>query len=185
VVEGYLLFGFHYLQGLKDTVSDLEIDLVFLILDAKIVYETASRLQKFKCEEILMNWKLLLVIAGLTLTTSLTACSKKDDAAAPDAKAPETSAPAGETKPAEGAKDAAGKAADSVKDAAGKAAEGAKDAAGKAADGTKDAAGKAADSVKDAAGKAADAAKDGAAKTGDAMKAPAGGAKPADAPKKP
>jgi hypothetical protein len=36
----------------KDTVSDLEIDLVFRILDAKIVDETASRLQKFKCEEI-------------------------------------------------------------------------------------------------------------------------------------
>jgi hypothetical protein len=46
------LFGFHYLQGVKDTVSDLEIDLVFRILDAKIVDETASRLQKFKCEEI-------------------------------------------------------------------------------------------------------------------------------------
>jgi hypothetical protein len=46
------LFGFHYLYRPKDTVSDLEIDLVFLILDAKIVYETASRLQKFKCEEI-------------------------------------------------------------------------------------------------------------------------------------
>jgi hypothetical protein len=177
------LFGFHYLQGLKDTVSDLEIDLVFRILDAKIVYETASRLQKFKCEEILMNWKLLLVIAGLTLTTSLTACSKKDDAAAPDAKAPETSAPA-ETKPADAMKEGA-KPADGAKDAVKGAADGAKDAVKGAADGAKDAAGKAADGAKDAAGKAADKAGDAMKGAGDAMKAPAGGAKPADAPKKP
>jgi hypothetical protein len=178
------LFGFHYLQGLKDTVSDLEIDLIFFILDAKIVDETASRLQKFKCEEILMNWKLLLVVAGLTLTTSLTACSKKDDAAAPDAKAPETSAPAGETKPADAPKSDA-KPADGAKDAVKGAADGAKDAVKGAADGAKDAAGKAADGAKDAAGKAADKAGDAMKGAGDAMKAPAGGAKPADAPKKP
>ena len=49
-----------------------------------------------------MNWKLLLVIAGLTLTTSLTACSKKDDAAAPDATKTETKTETTETKPATG-----------------------------------------------------------------------------------
>jgi uncharacterized protein YjbJ (UPF0337 family) len=106
-----------------------------------------------------MNWKLLLVIAGLTLTTSITACSQKDDAAAPDTKAPETSAPA----------DAMKSTGDAVKDGAGKATDAVKDGAGKATDAVKEGTGKATDAVKGA---------------GDAMK-PATGTKPADAPKKP
>jgi hypothetical protein len=62
-----------------------------------------------------MNWKLLLVIAGLTLTTSLTACSKKEDAAAPDATKSDAKpadgmkpadAPKSDTKPADGMKPA-------------------------------------------------------------------------------
>ncbi len=78
-----------------------------------------------------MNWKLLLVIAGLTLTTSLTACSKKDDAAAPDTKAPETSAPADAMKnTGDAVKDGAGKATDAVKGAAGAAGDAMKPAAG-------------------------------------------------------
>ena len=61
-----------------------------------------------------MNWKLLLVIAGLTLTTSLTACSKKDDAAAPDATKTETTkTETTETKPADAPKGDA-KPADSM-----------------------------------------------------------------------
>jgi hypothetical protein len=40
-----------------------------------------------------MNWKILLVIAGLSLSTGLTACNK--EAAAPDATKTETTAPGG------------------------------------------------------------------------------------------
>jgi predicted small lipoprotein YifL len=63
-----------------------------------------------------MNWKLLLVIAGLTLTTSLTACGKKDDAAAPDATKTETTkTETTETKPADAPKGDAMKPADAPK----------------------------------------------------------------------
>jgi septal ring-binding cell division protein DamX len=55
---------------------------------------------KNKCEEILMNWKTLLVITSLTLSAGLTACNK--EAATPDATKPaDTTAPAAETKPGE------------------------------------------------------------------------------------
>lgn len=54
-----------------------------------------------------MNWKTLLVIASLTLTTGLTACSSKDGAETPKT---DTVAPAAttETKPATDAKPADG-----------------------------------------------------------------------------
>jgi hypothetical protein len=67
-----------------------------------------------------MNWKTLLVIASLSLTTGLTACSSKDaeapktDTTAPAATTetkPATEAPKSDTKPADSMKapDAAGK----------------------------------------------------------------------------
>jgi hypothetical protein len=51
-----------------------------------------------------MNWKILLVIAGLSLSAGLTACNK--EAATPDAPKTETGAPSAttETKPADGMK---------------------------------------------------------------------------------
>ena len=50
-----------------------------------------------------MNWKILLVIAGLSLSAGLTACNKE---ATPDAPKTETGAPSAttETKPADGMK---------------------------------------------------------------------------------
>ena len=136
---------------------------------ARIINGTASRLQKVKCEEILMNWKLLFVAATLSLTTSLTACGKKEDAAAPDAvKAPETSAPVDAVKGAGDAmKDGATKAGDAMKDGAAK--------TGDAVKGVGDAVVKTGDAAKDAAGNAV-------VKTGEAIKGdkPATDAKPAD-----
>jgi uncharacterized low-complexity protein len=71
----------------------------FLDRGARIVDEPQAGL-KNKCEEILMNWKTLLVITSLTLSAGLTACNK--EAATPDATKPaDTTAPAAETKPAE------------------------------------------------------------------------------------
>jgi predicted small lipoprotein YifL len=114
-----------------------------------------------------MNWKLLLVVATLSLTTSLTACGKKDDAAAPDATKPaDTSTPAGAVKGAGDAmKEGAAKTGDAMKEGAAK---------------TGDAAKTGADAVKTGAGDAVKGA-------GDAMKGdkPATGTKPAEAPKKP
>jgi hypothetical protein len=127
--------------------------------------------------KFLMNWKLLLVVATLSLTTSLTACGKKEDAIAPDAKTPETSVPATtETKPVDAMKEGANKAGDAMKDGA-----------TKAGDGVKGAVTKTGDAMKDGAAKTGDAMKEGANKAGDAMKGekPATGTKPADAPKKP
>jgi hypothetical protein len=81
---------------------------------------------KNKCEEILMNWKTLLVITSLTLSAGLTACNK--EAATPDAtktdSAPAASeAPKGDAKPADApksdAKPADGKG-DAMKPAEGK-----------------------------------------------------------------
>lgn len=75
-----------------------------------------------------MNWKTLLVIASLTLTAGLTACSSnetpKTDTVAPAANTetkPATEAPKSDAKPADGAKSDA-KPADGMKapDAAGK-----------------------------------------------------------------
>jgi hypothetical protein len=59
---------------------------------------------KNKCEEILMNWKSLLVIATLSLSAGLTACNK--EAATPDATKPaDSAAPAGgEAKPGDAPK---------------------------------------------------------------------------------
>ncbi|WP_310418134.1 hypothetical protein [Chamaesiphon sp. OTE_8_metabat_110] len=48
-----------------------------------------------------MNWKTLLVIGSLLLTTGLTACNK--EAAAPDATKTETKTETTETKPVDGA----------------------------------------------------------------------------------
>ena len=63
--------------------------------------ETVNPVPKIKCEEILMNWKTFLVIAGLSLTTGLTACNK--EATAPDATKVETKTETTETKPVDGA----------------------------------------------------------------------------------
>jgi hypothetical protein len=58
---------------------------------------------KNKCEEILMNWKSLLVIATLSLSAGLTACNK--EAATPDATKPaDSAAPAGDAKPGDAPK---------------------------------------------------------------------------------
>jgi hypothetical protein len=99
----------------------------FLDGSAILVGEPQAGL-KNKCEEILMNWKTLLVIASLTLSAGLTACNK--EAAAPDAtktdSAPAASeAPKGDAmKPADApksdAKPADGKG-DAMKPADGKA----------------------------------------------------------------
>jgi septal ring-binding cell division protein DamX len=68
----------------------------FLDRGDRIVSEPQAGL-KNKCEEILMNWKTLLVITSLTLSAGLTACNK--EAATPDATKPaDTTAPAAETK---------------------------------------------------------------------------------------
>jgi hypothetical protein len=90
---------------------------------------------KIKCEEILMNWKTLLVIASLSLTTGLTACNK--EAAAPDATKTETKTETTETKPADGAapKVDATKPADAPKGDAMKPADAPKGDATKPADG--------------------------------------------------
>jgi hypothetical protein len=133
-------------------------------------------LQKIKCEEILMNWKTLLVIASLSLSAGLTACNK--EAAAPDATKTDTTTPAAtETKPADGAKDTTKttktettetKPADAMKGAA--------DGMKGAADGVK---GAATDGMKGAADGAKDAVKSTTTKTETTTK-PA-----TDAPKKP
>jgi hypothetical protein len=83
---------------------------------------------KNKCEEILMNWKSLLVIATLSLSAGLTACNK--EATTPDATKPaDSAAPAGgeapktDAKPGEAAPkgDAMGKPGEAPKgDAMGK-----------------------------------------------------------------
>ena len=147
---------------------------------ARIINGTASRLQKVKCEEILMNWKLLFVAATLSLTTSLTACGKKEDAAAPDAvKAPETSAPVDAVKGAGDAmKDGAAKTGDAMKDGAAKTG----DAMKGAGDAMKDGAAKTGDAVKGVGDAAKDAAGNAVVKTGEAIKGdkPATDAKPAD-----
>ena len=106
-----------------------------------------------------MNWKLLFVITSLVLTTSLTACSKKDDAAAPDAVKTETT----ETKPATDAKPADGPKGDA------KPAEGMKPAEAPKGD-----------------AKPADGMKPGEAPKGDAPKTTkTEPGKPGEAPKKP
>jgi hypothetical protein len=128
----------------------------FLDGSARIVGEPQAGL-KNKCEEILMNWKTLLVITSLTLSAGLTACNK--EAAAPDATKPaDTTAPAAETKPADApktdAKPAEGKG-DAMKPAEGKG-----------------------DAMKPAEGK-------GDAPKGDAKPADTKGDKKPEAPKKP
>jgi predicted small lipoprotein YifL len=123
--------------------------------------------------KFLMNWKLLLVAATLSLTTSLTACGKKEDAAAPDAiKAPETSTPV----------DAIKGAGDAMKDGAAKTGDAMKDGAAKTGDAMKDGAAKTGDAVKGAGDAAKDAAGNAVVKTGEAIKGekPATDAKPAD-----
>jgi hypothetical protein len=111
--------------------------------------------------KFLMNWKTLLVVASLTLSTGLTACSSKEGAETPKT---ETTAPAAttETKPATEAPKSDAKPADGAKSDA------------KPADGMKapEAAGKTDATKTDA--KPADGAK------GDAMKP---GAKPAETKK--
>jgi hypothetical protein len=121
-----------------------------------IIFVTASRFQKFKCEEILMNWKTLLVIASLSLSAGLTACNK--EAAAPDATKTDTTTPAAtETKPADGAKDATKTTKTETTET-------------KPVDAMKDGAKGAGDAMKDGAKGAGDAMKDGAKGAGDAIK---------------
>jgi hypothetical protein len=87
---------------------------------ARIVGEPQAGL-KNKCEEILMNWKTLLVITSLTLSAGLTACNK--EAATPDATKPaDTTAPAASEAPKSDAKPADAPKGDAMKPADGKAA---------------------------------------------------------------
>jgi hypothetical protein len=67
--------------------------------------------QKNKCEEILMNFKTVLVISSLVLTAALTSCK------GPEAEAPktDTAAPAATTAPAEAPKGDAMKPAEAPK----------------------------------------------------------------------
>jgi hypothetical protein len=58
-----------------------------------------------------MNWKTLLVIASLSLTTGLTACNKEAEAPKTDSAAPAAT----ETKPADAPKGDAMKPADAPK----------------------------------------------------------------------
>jgi hypothetical protein len=141
-----------------------------------IIFVTASRFQKIKCEEILMNWKTLLVIASLSLSAGLTACNK--EAAAPDATKTDTTTPAAtETKPADAVKGAG----DAMKDGTKGATDAVKDGTKGAGDAMKDGAKGAADGVKGAADGAKDAIKSTTTKTETKTET-----KPAaDAPKKP
>lgn len=121
-----------------------------------------------------MNWKTLLVIAGLTLSAGLTACNK--EAAAPDATKTDTTTPAvTETKPADPVKGAT----DAVKDGTKGASDAMKDGAKGATDAMKDGTKGATDAVKGAATGAKDAVKSTTTTTTTETK-PA-----ADAPKKP
>jgi hypothetical protein len=108
-------FGFHYPELPKKSVSTVSIGGDLFDRGARMIGEPQAGL-KNKCEEILMNWKTLLVITSLTLSAGLTACNK--EAATPDAtkpaestapaasEAPKGDAPKSDAKPAEGKGDA-------------------------------------------------------------------------------
>jgi hypothetical protein len=103
-----------------------------------------------------MNWKTLLVIASLSLTTGLTACNKEAEAPKTDATAPaateapktDAGAPAADTKPADAPKGDAMKPADAPKTDAKPADAPKGDAMKKPADGAKTDAKPAADAPK-------------------------------------
>jgi hypothetical protein len=154
-------FGFHYLKELNNTVFSVQLTLDFLVCGARMVNETTSWFQKISVRKFLMNWKTLLVIASLSLTTGLTACNSTTEAPKTDSAAPAADAPKGDAmKPADAPKGDAMKPADAPKG----------------------------DAMKPADAPKGDAMKPADAPKGDAMKPADGakpGAKPADAPKKP
>ena len=80
------MFGFHYPEpGL--------IAMDFFKQSVMIINEPQIGL-KNKCEENLMNWKLLLVVATLSLSAGLTSCKDKAAEAPADTKPADVTAPA-------------------------------------------------------------------------------------------
>lgn len=80
------MFGFHYPKAGEITMD-------FFKQSVMIINEPQVGL-KNKCEENLMNWKLLLVVATLSLSAGLTSCKDKTAEAPADTKPADTTAPA-------------------------------------------------------------------------------------------